>query len=111
MNKLLMLVGGALLLVALVFGVTSVSHAGVPCGSAFGSSDSQDLANTLSSIDHPEGVSTAGCDGARSDRKTLTLAFGLPGLLLLGAGGFVAYSRWQDTPVAGSREAERVRGE
>jgi len=82
-NRVLMLIGGALLLAAVVLGLTGVSTNGRDCGSAFGDSSRQDLVGTLNRPGLP-GASPAACADARSGRRTLTVALGLPALLLLG---------------------------
>lgn len=105
MNKVLTLICGAFLFVAVVLAF-SPTHAGsVACGTVFGNHDTTDLRNSLSSLENPGGVTPAACDASRSQRQTLVWIFGGLGVLV-GVGAFIMEGQRR----ASSAENRRDRG-
>jgi hypothetical protein len=87
-----LIIGVITLVVGLTLGYGSVTHAGVPCGSAFGGapagsgssqidSATRDLENSLRRV----GVETVSqeCASTRSHRKTLAWVVLVPGVVLI----------------------------
>lgn len=85
LKQLLILLGGVLLVIGLVLGLTPISHDGGPCGSAFISSDdtSRESLDRSMSIGGDWRAFEAGCTDAVSSRRTIALALTIPGALLL----------------------------
>lgn len=100
MNKLLMVLGGAALVMAAALALMPMRAAGTDCGSAFGSNRAGDFASVLRT-NSLSGVTA--CEDARSGRRTLTVTLGLLGVALAGSGGVLA-----SRSAAVSREPQRV---
>lgn len=100
MNKLLMVLGGAALVVAAALTLMPMRAAGADCGSAFGNNHASDFGAVLRTNSL---APAALCEDTRSGRRTLVVTVGLLGAALAGSGA-VAASR----SAAVSREPQRV---
>lgn len=91
LKQLLLVLGGVLASVGLVLGLMPISHDGGPCGSAFVGSDDTSVEAHVRAIRGSDPFAfQGGCEDAVSSRRTVAIALGLPGLLLLGGGVMVS---------------------
>ena len=98
LKQLLLVLGGILLAIGIILGFMPVKASGVHCGSALtGKSDDAFTADFRDSLgggpnaDGSLGLSPHGdaCDESISSRRTISLALGIPGLLLVAGSAFV----------------------
>jgi hypothetical protein len=112
LEHVLAILGGTLVAVALILGLTPVTTGGIDCGTALtGPTDDAavaDYAATLvggsnSGPDHGDLLANQhACADSLGSRRTITFALGVPGLLLLGAAAW-ARSRQQEQAPPKSR--------
>ena len=101
MTKLLMVLGGAALVVAAALALLPMRASGTDCGSAFGSHGASDFASVLRTNSL---TPVAACEDARSGRRTLVIALGALGVVLSGSGAGI-----DSRGAALRREAQGVR--
>jgi len=101
MTKLLIVLGGAALVVAAALALMPMRAAGTDCGAAFGHNGGSDFASVLRTNSL---APAALCEDARSGRRTLAVTLGLLGVALAGSGAGIDYRA-----AALRREAQSVR--
>jgi heme A synthase len=101
MNRVLVAIGGAAVVLAAVLAFMTIRASGTNCGTAFGNNGSSDFASVLQTNSF-RGVNA--CQDARQGRQTLVWSIGTVGLVLLASGATLA-----GRDAAMSREPESVR--